>query len=150
AHLLPAVLDELPDVGGGGGAVVHDEISVCRRYSRAANRGAFEAGAIDERAGGWRYAFGDVFTGRIGILKDAAGARRVERLRALAERERFSRCRAHRRRIAAANAEDGRQQHFARTLQAAAIVAESHRLDGNVYRQAIKTDEARFGQMIAN
>ena len=64
---------------------------------------------------------------RLRVLEDAAGARRVERLRPLAERQRLARRRAQRRRIARRHAERRRQQHLAGLLQPAAIVAERHR-----------------------
>ena len=98
----------------------------------------FEAGAIDQRAGRPRHAR-RARASRPGsrILKDAAGARRVERLRPLAERQRLARRRAQRRRVAGRHAKRRRQQHLAGPLQAAAIVAERHRRRRHVARRAV-------------
>src|SRR5262249_37667750 len=80
-HGLAAALDERPDVARRGVAVVDDEVAVRRRDACAADGGALEARAIDERARRLP----------LRILKNAAGARRVERLGALAVRERLAR-----------------------------------------------------------
>ena len=73
----------------------------------------------------------------IGILKNAAGARRIERLRPLSVRERLARDVAKRRRIAGRHAEHGRQQHFAGFLQAASIVPEFHFVARKIARRSV-------------
>src|SRR5581483_12081625 len=132
AHDGAAPFDEPPDVAGGGAARVDDEVAVRRRHTRPADRGAFEAGAIDERSSRPRHPLGQAVPIRLRILEDAPGARRIERLRRLAVRERLARDGPERGRIARRDAERRPEQDFARALQAAAIVAEAHvgRFDG--------------------
>src|SRR5690348_15290581 len=84
AHLGPASLDELPDLGSGGCAFVDDEIAVCWRDAGRAGPRALETGTIDERAGRGRNPVRHAVDRRIRILEDAPGARRFERLGALA------------------------------------------------------------------
>ena len=72
-------------------ALVDDEVAVRRRHACAAYRAPLQAGAIDQRAGGPRNAVGHAVARRVGILEDAAGARRVERLRPLAVGQRLAR-----------------------------------------------------------
>ena len=113
---------------GRRGAVVDDEVAVRRRHARAADRRALQPGPIDQRAGRPRDAVRHAVASRLRILKDAAGARRVERLRPLAKRQRRARRRAQRRRIARPTRETPPTSRTSpRVLQAAAIVAERHR-----------------------
>src|SRR5688500_14740505 len=53
-HLAPASLDQFGHVGGGGAAIVDDEIRVPGRHPRPPLGGPLEAGAIHERSGGGR------------------------------------------------------------------------------------------------
>src|SRR4051812_43336640 len=117
ADRAPAPLDQQADVSGGRGAVVVDEIAVRGGDPGAADAHPLETGAIDERAGRPRNAVRHMIARAIRILKNAAGARRIERLRPLAIRQRLPRRRAHRRRIAGENPELGPQQHLAGVLQ---------------------------------
>src|SRR5436309_3423782 len=81
-----AAIDQLPDLGGRGRAFVDDEVAVRRRDARPAGGGALQPGAIDQRARRPGNAVGHDIAPRLGILKDATGARRIERLRPLAKR----------------------------------------------------------------
>src|SRR5206468_668972 len=105
--------------------------------ARAANRDPFQPRAIDEGAGRpWNPGGHLVAARAIRILKNAAGARRVQRLRALPVRERFARRRAQGSRLTARHAEDRRQDDLTRFLQAALVVAEAHRRARDVGRDA--------------
>src|SRR5258708_32628264 len=73
-----------------------------------------------------RDAVGHAIDGWIRVLKDAAGARRLERLRPLPVRERLARDRAKRRRFSPPHEKIGGQHHFPRALQPAAVVPEFH------------------------
>src|SRR3954471_19267485 len=126
ADRAPAPLDQHADVVGGGGSVVDDEVAMRGRDPRAANAHSLESRAIDERAGRPRDPVRHVIARAVRILKNATGARRIERLCALAIRQRLPRHRAHRRRLAPDDSELGPQQHLAGILQSAAIVAECH------------------------
>ena len=57
---------------------------------------------------------------------------------------------AQRRRIAGRHAKDGRQQHFAGPLQAAAIVAERHLGAGKIARRAVAIGEPHRLDQIAD
>ena len=105
---------------------------------------ALQPGAIDQRAGRPRNAVGHRVAAAVGILEDAAGARRLERLRALAERQRLARDR--RAAPPARPAERGRSadsSDLAGALQAAAIVAERHRRRRHVDRRAVAASTSR-------
>src|SRR5450631_2151450 len=90
AHGGTAAINERANVAGARGAVVHDEIAVHGRDPRAANSAVLHARAIDERAGRPRNPLRHDVAAAFGVLKDAAGAGRIERLRALPERERLA------------------------------------------------------------
>ena len=107
----------------------------CAGETRAPPRASpFQPGTIDERAGGC----GNVrrHVSAIGVLKNAAGARRLERLRLFAIRQRLAGDLTKSRRIAGQNPEHRRQQHFACSLQAASIVPEFHLFARKIARRA--------------
>ena len=83
----PAPVDERPHVRGPAARRDDNEVGVERGDGGAAFLCALEPGAIDERTRGSRHARGDRVVGA-GVLEDAAGTGLVQRLRALAERER--------------------------------------------------------------
>src|SRR5262245_46724845 len=89
--LALAALDERTDVGSRRRPVVDDEVTVNRRHPCAARLLPLQTCAIDQRARGCGNSVGHAIARRIRVLKNAAGARHVERLRSLAERERAAR-----------------------------------------------------------
>ena len=97
----------------------------------------FQPGTIDERASRSGDAFGHVVP--IGVLKNATGARSVERLRLFSVSKRLAGHFAKRCRIAGRDAEHGRQKHFAGFLQAASIVPEFHLVAGKITRCAVSS-----------
>ena len=79
SHDRATPLDEPPNLGRGCGAGVDDEVAMRRRHDRAPDPEVFESGTVDQRARRSRNAVRNVH-GRPGILKDAAGAGRRQRL----------------------------------------------------------------------
>ena len=87
AHVGMRFVDERANVVRGRVTIIQNEIRVRRRNLCAAQTVALEPCTIDKRAGRRRHVFWNRDRSRIGVLKNAAGAWRVERLRPLAMRK---------------------------------------------------------------
>ena len=91
--------------------------------------------------GGPRNAVRHVVACRIGILKNAPGAGRFERLRSFAEGERLARRCPQGLRLPVSDLEVGRNHDLTRAMQPAVVVAELHRRHRHVVDRSVERQE---------
>jgi hypothetical protein len=91
AHGPAASIDEHGDVTRRGASRVDDEVGVHGRDRSASFGATLETGPFNQRTGRQRHVRRQLVPRWIGILKDTSGTWQMQRLSALAKRQRLSR-----------------------------------------------------------